>query len=135
MEEEAESRLRLGMDLRRALQRGEFELHYQPILDVASGTIVSAEALVRWHHPSRGLVPPSDFIPAAEEAGLIVPLGEWVLRAATHEARHWPDHVRVAVNVSTVQVRHGSLIAAVRAALDASRLEAGGWSWRSPRAC
>ncbi|WP_288588322.1 EAL domain-containing protein [uncultured Methylobacterium sp.] len=124
MEEEAESRLRLELDLRRALQRGEFELHYQPILDVASGTIVSAEALVRWRHPSRGLVPPSDFIPAAEEAGLIVPLGEWVLRAATDEARHWPEHVRVAVNVSTVQVRHGSLIPTVRAALDASLLAA-----------
>jgi diguanylate cyclase (GGDEF)-like protein/PAS domain S-box-containing protein len=124
MDEEAEARRRLELDLRRALQHGEFELHYQPILDVATGTIASAEALVRWRHPSRGLVPPGDFIPAAEETGLIVPLGEWVLRAATHEARRWPEHVRVAVNVSAVQVRHGNLFPAVRAALDASGLSA-----------
>jgi diguanylate cyclase (GGDEF)-like protein len=124
MDEEAEARRRLELDLRRALQRGEFELHYQPILDVATGTIASAEALVRWRHPSRGLVPPGAFIAAAEETGLIVPLGEWVLRAATHEARRWPEHVRVAVNVSTVQVRHGNLFPAVRAALDASGLSA-----------
>ncbi|WP_203236184.1 EAL domain-containing protein, partial [Methylobacterium crusticola] len=124
MDEAVEERRRLELDLRLALQRGEFELHYQPILDIASGAITSAEALVRWRHPTRGLVPPGTFIPLAEETGLIVPLGEWVLRAATHDARRWPAHVSVAVNVSALQVRHGHLVRTVRAALEATGLPA-----------
>jgi diguanylate cyclase (GGDEF)-like protein len=121
-------RLTLVDDIRRALSAREFELHYQPQFSTRSGRLVGFEALARWPHPARGQVPPSTFIPLMEEHGLIEALGEWALRTACAEARHWPDDVIVAVNVSPLQV-HGarfSLILAdtlLRSGLPPRRLE------------
>ncbi|TIO90576.1 MAG: EAL domain-containing protein, partial [Mesorhizobium sp.] len=121
-------RLALEADLEAALPRREFELDFQPILDIASGEIVGAEALMRWRSPSRGLVPPQDFIAAAEETGLIVQLGDWALRKACGVAAGWPQDVRMAVNVSAAQIKSGGFARSVIAALafsglPASRLE------------
>jgi diguanylate cyclase (GGDEF)-like protein len=125
-EMDAAMRLRrsLQIDLRNALPRGEFELHYQTIADAATGTPCGAEALVRWRHPARGLVGPDEFIPLAEDIGLIDALGEWILRAACTEAATWPDHVTIAVNLSAVQFRKGNLAQVVTGALAASGLPA-----------
>jgi diguanylate cyclase (GGDEF)-like protein len=109
LNERAQQRRQLETDLRLALERGEFELHYQPLFDLEHNRICSFEALLRWHHPTRGLVSPVDFIPVAEDTGLIVPIGAWVIREAAMQAAHWPEHVRVAVNVSAVQFHRGSL--------------------------
>ncbi len=122
MDEAVEERQRLEVDLRGALGRGEFELHYQPILAVERNRIVGFEALLRWRHPERGLVPPSAFIPLAEETGLVVPIGEWVLRAACAEAARWPGDLRVAVNISAVQFAQAGLAQTVLAALAAAGL-------------
>ncbi len=103
MDARALARRALEIDLRKALALREFELHYQPQVDLETDAIVGFEALLRWRHPVRGLVPPADFVPLAEEIGLIVPLGEWVLREACHEAARWPDGMSVAVNVSPHQ--------------------------------
>ncbi|MGT2481111.1 putative bifunctional diguanylate cyclase/phosphodiesterase [Methylobacterium oryzae CBMB20] len=102
----------------------EFELHYQPLVDARSGRITAAEALVRWRHPERGLISPADFIPLAEETGLIGPLGQWVLRTACAQAARWPARIRVAVNLSPVQFRDLRLAETVKAALAASGLAA-----------
>jgi len=125
-EMDAAMRLRrsLQIDLRNALPRGEFELHYQTIADAATGTPCGAEALVRWRHPARGLVGPDEFIPLAEDIGLIDALGEWILRAACTEAATWPDHVTIAVNLSAVQFRKSNLAQVVTGALAASGLPA-----------
>jgi EAL domain-containing protein (putative c-di-GMP-specific phosphodiesterase class I) len=101
------------------------ELHYQPLADATSGRITSVEALVRWNHPVRGLVPPSDFIGIAEETGLIVPLGEWVLNTACAEAATWPKEMRVAVNLSPAQFRERSLVPLVLGALHSAGLAPG----------
>ena len=122
MDTAAEERRRLELDLHLALRRGEFVLHYQPIVAIGTSEVVGVEALVRWQHPTRGLLGPGQFIATAEETGLIVPLGEWVLRAATQDAQRLPDRVRVAVNISPVQVQHASLGQTVRSALAASGL-------------
>jgi diguanylate cyclase (GGDEF)-like protein len=115
----------LETDLREALARREFELHFQPIMNIASGDIVSVEALMRWRSPGRGLVAPDDFIPVAEETKLIVPIGEWALRKACSVAASWPPEMRLAVNVSAVQLRNGSSFArSVVSALAHSRLPA-----------
>ena len=118
------ARRSLEVDLRRAITVQEFELHYQPLVDARSGRITAAEALVRWRHPERGLVSPADFIPLAEETGLIGPLGQWVLRTACAQAIRWPSHIRVAVNLSPVQFRDLRLAETVKAALAASGLAA-----------
>ena len=100
----------------------EFELHYQPLVDLASGQVNALEALVRWRHPERGLVRPDEFIPLAEETGLIGPIGAWVLHRACADAAEWPVDVRVAVNVSAAQFKGSGLVAAVLDALATSTL-------------
>ena len=101
------TRGQLGLDMKEGVRRGEFSLVYQPVVDATTGAVVSLEALMRWHHPFRGEVSPGEFIPLAEENGLIVPLGAWALREACREALTWPKNLRVGVNVSTVQFRSG----------------------------
>lgn len=124
-----DDRLALESDLRRAMEQEELELHYQPKVDIATSRIRSAEALLRWRHATRGMVPPDSFISVAEETGLILPLGEWVLRQACRQVRAWLDAgmtpLRVAVNLSAKQFRHADLAAVVKAAIDESRLEPG----------
>ncbi len=113
--------------LRQALEREEFFLAFQPKLDLASGGIRSVEALLRWRHPQQGLVSPMEFIPLAEENGLIVPIGEWVLRTACAEAVRWQaagQPMRVAVNLSAVQFRNPDLVASVEAILGQTGLPA-----------
>jgi diguanylate cyclase (GGDEF)-like protein len=124
MDARMKARRELELSLRHALAAGEFELHYQPITDVSTGTITCCEALLRWHHPTLGMIPPAQFIPVAEDIGLIVPIGEWVLRQACADAAHWPDHVNVAVNLSAIQVMNRSLGPVVLSALGASKLPA-----------
>ncbi|MGI4795759.1 MAG: putative bifunctional diguanylate cyclase/phosphodiesterase [Janthinobacterium lividum] len=123
MDSRAMARRTLEIDLRKALALREFELHYQPQVDLDSNAVVGFEALLRWRHPERGLVSPADFIPLAEEIGLIVPLGEWVMREACVSAMQWPDEVSVAVNVSPRQFEDcGRLVDMVAKALAASGL-------------
>ena len=123
-EMEIDNRARHAMEgeLRTALANGEFVLHYQPILDLQSGTISSIEALIRWRHPARGLILPGQFIPIAEETGLIVPISEWVLREACAEAASWPNAVKLAVNVSAAQIKSHNLPQAVNGALERAGL-------------
>ncbi|MBP2292903.1 EAL domain-containing protein [Azospirillum rugosum] len=109
MDARLQERRRLERDLQQALLGEQLTVHFQPLGDCTTQQIVGFEALVRWNHPERGLVAPSDFIPMAEETGLIVPLGEWVLREACREAVRWPSSIRVAVNLSPVQFRHADL--------------------------
>jgi len=123
MDARAQARRLLELDLRLALQRDEFEVHYQPIRDLASGEIAVCEALVRWRHPERGLIAPNHFIPIAEETGLINQLGDWVLRTACADAVRWASAC-VAVNLSPVQFRNPDLVDTVKAALRQSGLPA-----------
>jgi len=122
MDARIQQRRALEVDLRRALSAGEFSLAFQPQINLASNNLVAMEALLRWNHAERGPVPPSEFIPLAEEMGLIVPLGEWVLRHACAEAANWPDPIKVAVNLSPVQFRNRGLVTTVTQALAAARL-------------
>jgi len=110
------------MDLRNALRAEEFELHYQPIVATESETAVGAEALIRWKNPKRGLVDPDKFIPLTEDTGLIIPLGQWILRQACQDAADWPSDITVAVNLSPVQFRNGDLVDVVKQALTESGL-------------
>ncbi|MBS0479163.1 MAG: EAL domain-containing protein [Proteobacteria bacterium] len=119
----AQERRRTESDLRVALQEGQFELFFQPLFDLDANRVGSFEALLRWNHPNRGLISPVDFIPIAEDTGLIVEIGAWVLREACAQAAAWPDHVRIAVNVSPVQFRRPGLNETVLQALAASGLE------------
>ncbi len=125
MDARMQERRVLELDLRKAIVNGEFELYYQPIIDIRTRQIISCEALVRWHHPQRGLVPPLDFISIAEETGLIVPLGEWVLREAANRAVQWPKRVTIAVNVSPAQFKRQNFVQTVVGILEESGLEAG----------
>jgi diguanylate cyclase (GGDEF)-like protein len=111
------ARRALEADLEAALPHREFELDFQPIMNIASGEVVGAEALMRWHSPTRGLVQPDDFIRVAEETGLVVPLGEWALRKACTTAARWPSGLRIAVNVSAMQIRSGAFARSVISAL------------------
>jgi diguanylate cyclase (GGDEF)-like protein len=122
MDEHIQARRALEVDLRRALTAGEFTLAYQPQINLGSNQLIAMEALLRWNHAERGPVPPSEFIPLAEEMGLIVPLGEWVLREACRDAARWPDPIKVAVNLSPVQFRNRGLVTTVTQALAAAGL-------------
>jgi diguanylate cyclase (GGDEF)-like protein len=106
-------RRQMELDLRQALELGEFELHYQPILNLHTQSFTGFEALLRWRHPERGMISPGEFIPIAEELGLIVPIGEWVIREAFAEAARWPGHLRIAVNVSSIQFKRGNLVGVI----------------------
>jgi diguanylate cyclase (GGDEF)-like protein len=117
MDARLQARMELVRDLRQAVRNQEFALVYQPVINLETNAISCFEALLRWHHPRRGLVSPVEFIPMAEETGLIVPIGAWVLQQACQEARNWPASVKVAVNLSAVQFKDKALIATVRAAL------------------
>jgi diguanylate cyclase (GGDEF)-like protein/PAS domain S-box-containing protein len=116
------SRHAFETDLRIAVMREQFELYYQPIIDAATKEVTVLEALIRWQHPERGLIYPDDFIPLAEEIGLVIPIGEWVLRTACAEAAKWPAHIKVAVNLSPSQFRKGDLVDIVSNALRAASL-------------
>lgn len=122
MNERIQSRAALERELQSALVKGEFELYYQPIIDLKENKITSFEALLRWRHPTRGMISPAEFIPIAEETGFIIPLGEWVLRQACTEAASWPQDIDVAVNVSSVQLTNRKLANAVIGAIASSGL-------------
>jgi predicted signal transduction protein with EAL and GGDEF domain len=124
MDAAVQLRRTLEIDLRNALARREFELHYQAVMSAATREACGAEALVRWRHPRRGLMGPDQFIPLAEEIGLIDAIGEWILRAACAEAAAWPADVKIAVNLSAAQFRRGDLVDVITGALTGSGLAA-----------
>jgi diguanylate cyclase (GGDEF)-like protein len=124
MDAELQTRRTLELDMRRAIIEGEFELYYQPLVLVETRTVSGFEALIRWRHPTRGIVFPSAFIPIAEETGLIVPLGQWILRQACLDAMSWPVNLKVAVNLSSVQFRDRELVETVKDALSLTGLPA-----------
>jgi diguanylate cyclase (GGDEF)-like protein len=124
MDARVKARRALESDLREAIIRGEFELHYQPLVSLRDNKITGCEALLRWFHPERGMISPMDFIPIAEETGLITPIGEWVLRTACAQAATWPDDIKIAINVSPVQFKTGNLVQAVINTLATSGLAA-----------
>ncbi|SFP78109.1 putative bifunctional diguanylate cyclase/phosphodiesterase [Sphingomonas rubra] len=122
MDAEARKRRQMELDLHDAIAGGQLSLMFQPLFNLSEARVSAFEALLRWNHPTRGLVSPADFIPLAEDTGLILPIGEWVIREACRAARHWPDHVRIAVNVSPVQFRSPGLSAVILQALAESGL-------------
>jgi diguanylate cyclase (GGDEF)-like protein len=122
MDARIQARRRLELDLRQALAEGQFEVHYQPLISVKTRAVNGAEALVRWRHPTRGMVSPAEFIPVAEETGLISALGIWVLDRACADAMTWPDYVKVAVNLSPEQFKNPRLADDVAESLDRSGL-------------
>jgi diguanylate cyclase (GGDEF)-like protein len=130
LDTQAVERLDVEIDLRQALERGEFFLDYQPIVQLSTGDVVEVEALVRWNHPRRGVVAPDAFIPLAEETGLIVPLGQWVLEEACRQAREWHDRfpsrlpIVMSVNLSARQFQHPDLVADIEGAVHHSGIEA-----------
>jgi len=117
--DDVNSRYELQLDLHGALDQNQLDLFYQPLVDTEHREVIAFEALLRWHHPIRGLIPPADFIPIAEETGLIVEIGEWALRSACMEATKWPESIRVSVNLSPIQFERGNLHQSV---VDALRL-------------
>jgi diguanylate cyclase (GGDEF)-like protein len=122
MDVKAQARRSLELDLRQAVAAGAFELHYQPLVNLKTGQISTCEALLRWTHPERGPISPAEFIPIAEEVGLIVEIGQWVLRRACLDCARWPGDVNVAVNLSPIQFRHSNIVRAVKDALGAANL-------------
>jgi EAL domain-containing protein (putative c-di-GMP-specific phosphodiesterase class I) len=123
MDETIRMRKTVEDDLRQAIARDELLLHYQPVFSADGESIVALEALVRWPHPKQGMIPPTSFIAMAEERGLIIPLGEWVLRRACRDGQRWP-HLRMAVNVSAIQFRHRDFVSSVMRALTETGFEA-----------
>jgi EAL domain-containing protein (putative c-di-GMP-specific phosphodiesterase class I) len=126
MEADARERFDLLRDLRLALERNELELYYQPKIDAASGRVTAAEALLRWQHPSRGMVSPNVFIPIAERFGLIRGIGEWVIEDACRQASAWRDRglrIRVAINLSAAQMRQEDIVTRIESALARHRIE------------
>jgi EAL domain-containing protein (putative c-di-GMP-specific phosphodiesterase class I) len=124
MDERIEAIRALSADLRQALDRNEFVLDFQPLVSAADGAVQGFEALIRWRHPVRGNIAPTEFIPIAEETGVIISLGEWILREACRLAAAWPPHLSVAVNLSAKQFRHSDVPGMVRAALSDSGIPA-----------
>ncbi len=110
MNKDLRDRRQIEMDLREAIERNELELHYQPIVDLRRNVITGFEALARWRHPVKGMVPPAVFIPVAEDSGLILPLGEWALMESCRRAVHWPNDLKIAVNLSPVQISAPNLV-------------------------
>jgi diguanylate cyclase (GGDEF)-like protein/PAS domain S-box-containing protein len=128
MDEAMQARRQVEMDLRTALSRDEFTLHYQPLINVTTRQPSGYEALLRWQHPERGAIRPDEFIPIAEETGLIVQLGEWVIRNALAELSRWPEHLQIAINLSPLQIRSANLIPTIvnglaTTGVDPSRVE------------
>ena len=118
-----QNRRSIEMDLRAALKQDEFELHYQPLFDIATKSLIGYEALIRWNHPTKGMIMPNDFIPIAETTGLIIQIGEWVLRTALLELRNWPDHLSVSVNLSPAQMHSPNLLPTIVHALASAQVE------------
>ena len=125
MDARAKARLTMEQDLRQAMVDGGFEIHYQPLVDLESNEVSGCEALLRWRHPERGMVSPAEFIPLAEDTGLINELGDWVMQTACAEAAAWPSHIRLAVNVSPIQLKSPTLALRITGALAASGPVAG----------
>ena len=131
MKSAVRNRLRLESDLHRALERREIQVHYQPIFRLDTGEVAGVEALARWYHPERGLVSPIDFIPVAEETGIIIPMGEWILDQACQQVKEWQrlfpgdPHLRVSVNLSARQVRHDGLVGSIARTLCRAGLDPG----------
>lgn len=117
MLESLQDRRAMELDLQTALKQQQFEMLYQPLIDIDSGQTIGYEALVRWNHPTKGVIMPNAFIPVAENTGTIIPLGEWVIRTALDELRNWPDHLSLAVNLSPAQMRSPNLLATIVHAL------------------
>ncbi|SCB29327.1 putative bifunctional diguanylate cyclase/phosphodiesterase [Rhizobium hainanense] len=124
MEEDLQNRRNLEADMRHGIKLGQFEVHYQPQISLKTRKIVASEALVRWRHPERGLIPPAEFIPLAEETGFIDALGKWVLQQACQDALNWPEDVRVSVNLSPVQFRQTDLVDTVKTVLELTEFDA-----------
>ena len=125
MREEVEDRRDIELDLRAAIHADQLQLHYQPLVNIETGETVAYEALLRWSHPQKCMIPPDQFIPIAEESGLIVSLGEWVIRTALWELTNWPEHLHVSVNLSPVQMRSPNLIPTIVNALAATGVKPG----------
>ena len=125
MDRIARERRELEMDLRTALVRGQFELYYQPLINIETGQTAGYEALIRWNHPERGIICPDDFVPLAEETGLIVQIGEWVIREACAEVAAWPERLRVSINLSPAQMRSASLVGTIVNAIAGAEIDPG----------
>ena len=122
MDSDVRQRRMLDLELRQALQEGEFVLHYQPLVSAEDNRPGGFEALVRWNHPIRGLVAPAEFIPIAEQTGLIKQIGDWTIHEACHAAARWPNDLQVAVNLSARHFQMSDIAAVVREALETSKL-------------
>jgi predicted signal transduction protein with EAL and GGDEF domain len=123
MDERIKARHLMEQSLREALVNGEFEMNYQPVVDLRDGRITGCEALIRWNHPTLGRIPPAEFIPLAEENGLIVAIGDWVIRQACAEVGTWPADIKVAINLSPIQLMNPKLVQVVAVAIAAAGIE------------
>ncbi len=134
MADKAREKQQIEQDLRIGISRNELEVYYQPIVSFSKRRICCCEALVRWRHPAHGMISPGEFMPMAEESGLVAPLGEWVLRQACMDAKSWPKDVRLAVNFSALQFTRGNVVEMVRRALATTpNFPPRDWRWRLPK--